>query len=328
MNKATTNERNSSLQALRFIFVMMIFMSHFNYHVTSSFDAGGDCGVAFFFLLSGFVMSMGYGASINDGTFNFKRYITRRLIKIYPLHLLCLIVFLVLFRPEIDHRLPLNALLLQSWIPDDNYYFYYNGVSWFLSSLLFCYLVFPFIYRFANRLTLAAVLIGCLIVYMIVPYSQINALLYVFPPVRFVDFFIGIMLYKHYNSREKKPVSSWIEPLLMVLLALALVAYPYTDEKLRNAPLYWFVLIPIIYVFVQQQGSVSRFLQWRILQWLGSLSMPIFMLHPIVFRSMIHFFPSFSYGLMLVLCFALTVLFSWITDRLFLRYIEQIRITL
>ena len=39
-----------TLQALRFVFVMMFFMSHFVYGGVGAFDAGGDCGVAFFFL--------------------------------------------------------------------------------------------------------------------------------------------------------------------------------------------------------------------------------------------------------------------------------------
>ena len=49
----------SALQSLRFVFVMMIFMSHFSYGGLMPFDAGGDCGVAFFFLLSGFVLTLG-----------------------------------------------------------------------------------------------------------------------------------------------------------------------------------------------------------------------------------------------------------------------------
>ena len=172
---------NATLQSLRFVFVMMIFMSHFAYRGFTPFDAGGDCGVAFFFLLSGFTMSMGYGRSIADGSFRFSRYLKRRLLKVYPLHLLCLFLFLALFRPTLDGTLPINALLLQSWIPDSAYYFSYNGVSWFLSSLLFSYLLFPIAYRKGNSLVLDVLLLCCLAVYVIVPYDRINALLYVSP---------------------------------------------------------------------------------------------------------------------------------------------------
>jgi peptidoglycan/LPS O-acetylase OafA/YrhL len=314
---------NATLQSLRFVFVMMIFMSHFAYRGFTPFDAGGDCGVVFFFLLSGFTMSMGYGRSIADGSFRFSRYLKRRLLKVYPLHLLCLLLFLALFRPALDGALPVNALLLQSWIPDSAYYFSYNGVSWFLSSLLFSYLLFPIAYRKGNALVLAVLLLFCLAVYVIVPYDRINALLYVSPLVRFVDFFLGIMLYKLFRSTPSLSVPNWIELLIVALLVLALWIYPYTDEKLRNAPLYWLVLLPLIFVFARQAGPVSRLLQNSVLQWLGSLAMPIFLLHPMVFRAMTHFFPSIPTPLMLLTCFALVVALSWTIHRTFMSHIER-----
>ena len=318
---------NKTLQSLRFIFVIMIFMSHFNYRNISSFDAGGDCGVAFFFLLSGFVLSMGYGSKIDNNTFSFYGFIKRRLIKVYPLHLLSLLLFLVIFRPDITIILLFNTLLLQSWIPDDSYYFSYNGVSWFLSTILFCYVLFPVAYRYANRRALLFVIAYYAVAYIIIPYSMVNQLLYVSPLIRLVDFFLGIMLYKIYQDRKKiTSNASLFELLLVILLSVALIVYPYTDEKFRNAPLYWFILLPIIYVFTQQQGVVSRCLQYRVLQWLGSLSMPIFMLHPIVFRTMFHFFPSIPSLLMLILCFSITVALSWGMDLFLLRKIEKIRI--
>lgn len=42
-----------TLQSLRFIFMMLIILSHFCYKNIHALDAGGDCGVVFFFLLSG-----------------------------------------------------------------------------------------------------------------------------------------------------------------------------------------------------------------------------------------------------------------------------------
>ena len=323
MDTSAHHTKNTSLQALRFVFVMFIVMSHFSYREVAAFDAGGDGGVAFFFLLSGFAMSMGYGQSIVDGTFSFKRYAKRRLLKVYPLHLLCLAIFLIVFRPVADLRLPINALLLQSWIPDGDYYFSYNGVAWFLSDVLFCYLLFPLVYRHAGRLLLVGLLLACLAVYIVVPYSQINALLYVFPPVRFVDFFLGIMLYKFYVRRQNEPITPYAEPLLVVLLILAVIAYPFADEKFRNAPLFWIVFLPFIYVFAKQQGPVSHMLQRPLFQWLGSLSMPIFMFHPMVFRTLFHFFPAIPSMLMLALALSLTLMVSWATDRLLLQYTNK-----
>ncbi len=320
-----------TLQSLRFVFVMMIVMSHFAYRGYPAFDAGGDCGVAFFFVLSGFALTLGYGHRINDGTFSYLTFMRRRLLKLYPLHLLCLVLFLVLFhtRETIDVRLVFNALLLQSWIPDSNYYFSYNGVSWFLSCLLFLYAVFPLAYRLANRVTLAVVMALCLAVYLLVPYDQINAVLYVNPLVRFVDFFLGIMLCKTFlksqDTTRQVSFYQWAEVGLTLLLVLLLVAYPYCDEKLRNAPLYWLAILPMLLVFTHQAGPVSQLLQSRPLLWLGSLSMPVFLIHPIVFRSLFHFFPNIPYMAMLTMSLAIIVALSWTIDRYFLKFIEALR---
>lgn len=73
-----------SLQSLRIIFVAMVFMSHFALN-TTPFDYGGDCGVAFFFMLSGFVLSHAHGGQVADGSYAAGRFFKKRLFKLYPL---------------------------------------------------------------------------------------------------------------------------------------------------------------------------------------------------------------------------------------------------
>lgn len=69
MNRINTPTSSShhilSLQSMRFIFCTLIFIYHF-FESTGKFHFyyGGDAGVTFFFILSGFVLSMGCGASI------------------------------------------------------------------------------------------------------------------------------------------------------------------------------------------------------------------------------------------------------------------------
>ena len=46
-----------TLQSLRFFFIMLVVLSHY---IGTSFDFGGECGVSFFFVLSGFVLSLAY----------------------------------------------------------------------------------------------------------------------------------------------------------------------------------------------------------------------------------------------------------------------------
>ena len=60
----------------------------------NTFEFGGECGVAFFFTLSGFVLSWGYGRSVQERTFNHRRFLWRHLSGLYPLHLLLFIIVL------------------------------------------------------------------------------------------------------------------------------------------------------------------------------------------------------------------------------------------
>lgn len=186
--------------------------------------------------------------------------------------------------------------------------------------------MFPLVWKRVNRRTFAVVTVLCLAVYLWTPYDKISAILYVSPLVRFADFFFGIMLYKFYETTKHRQWPAYTEIILLAVLVLALTVHPNVDEKLRNAPIYWCILIPFIVIFVQQKGPLSRCLSGTFLEFLGTLSMPIFMIHPIVLRCMFHFFPNLHYVVMLVICILVTVVASWGIDRLFLRRIELIGI--
>ena len=309
----------ATLQSLRFIFVMMIFMSHFAYRDIRAFDAGGDCGVAFFFMLSGFVVSLGYGRQIREGSFRYGRFLRRRLLKLYLLHLLCLAFFIIVSGCAIDYSVVLNALLLQAWVPDSAVYFSCNGVSWFLSSLFFCYLLFPLAWRWVSSWGLAVVLALYAIACWLTPYDQVNAILYVNPLLRFVDFYIGMALYRLYERGYNVSHAGWLEVFLVVVLVVLLAVYPVADAKLRNAPMYWLVLVPLILVFSKEQGFVSSLLRRRPMLTLASLSMPVYMIHQMTIGILQHRLPEMPAVAMLFVCLLVVLVLSWLIDHFFLR---------
>lgn len=301
----------ATLQSLRFIFMMMIFMSHFAYRDIRAFDAGGDCGVAFFFMLSGFVCSLGYGHRLREGTFNYGSFIWKRFRKLYPLHLLCLLFYLVVSHSPLDLKVLLNILLLQSWVPDADWYFSCNSVSWFLSSLMFCYIVFPYAYRHMSKYLTLVILMAYAVVYWLTPYDRINAVLYVFPAVRFVDFYLGMVLSQLYERKNAVLFPKWVELLLIIILLLTLVIYPFVDAKFRNAPLYWAVLMPLLIVFAQEKGWASRFLKSDFMQFLGSLTMSLFITHQMLIGILLRRLPEMHAMLMLALCLFIILTISW-----------------
>ena len=314
----------ATLQSLRFIFVMMIFMSHFAYRDIQAFDAGGDCGVAFFFMLSGFVVSLGYGRQVREGSFRYGNFLSRRIWKLYPLHLLCLAFFLIVSGSAIDFSVVMNALLLQSWVPDSAVYFSYNGVSWFLSSLFYCYILFPLAYRWVSSWSLAIVLALYAIVCFLTPYDKVNAILYVNPLLRFVDFYIGMVLCKLYEKGYNISHAGMLETFLVVVLLVSLAIYPVVDAKFRNAPMYWLVLVPLILVFAKGQGIVSSFLRRRPMLMLASLSMPVYMVHQMTIGILLHRLPELPSVVMLFICLLLVLVVSWLIDLFFLRQLATV----
>lgn len=123
----------------------MIFCHHIGI-----FEAGGSCGVSFFLVLSGFVMAKGYGEKVRSSGFSYGRFMGKRLLRLYPLHLVCLCVAAVMqlaaegCEAQWGWLLP-NLCLVQSWIPLPSVYFSGNAVSWCLADLLFFYALFPWL---------------------------------------------------------------------------------------------------------------------------------------------------------------------------------------
>lgn len=324
-----------TLQSLRFIFFVMIFMSHFGYDGRPTFDAGGDCGVSFFFILSGFVMTLAYGEKAASERFSYRRFMVRRMAKLYPLHLLCLLAFVVINIKSMDAealvRLLPNLLLIQSWLPSADYYFSGNAVSWFLSDILLCYAVFPFVCRAIRRMTpaaltftWAAVLMAYSLLLCNVTDAMTNTFIYVFPPVRTVDFALGITIWRvaEWTKRHRPDVAenrlaiNAAELAVFAALAATLAAHPYVNLQIRTACLFWPVCAAVILLFAgeRQGGGVAWLLRHKPLIWLGNITFPMFMVHQmaisitlIAFLHLSGFIGEPPYLLALTLCAATTL---------------------
>lgn len=293
-----------SLQSLRFVFAIMIFLHHFSVDGKGLFEAGGSCGVSFFLILSGFVMSAGYGQKITDHSFNYKSFLYNRLIRLYPLHFLCLLIFIILSFNHLSFcgylNLIPNLLLLQSWIPVESVYFSGNAVSWCLADMIFFYLMFPFLmrgYRKYNNRLLAGILLGLCTAYFFVllflPESYWHSILYISPLFRLFEFIIGLSLYQLYLHLQKigfsNKIYNWsfgnktaLELCRILFLALHLILYPYISEKFSLASYYWLPMSFLIIVFAlfdKSGGGFSAILRSDSLVKLGTISFSFYMIH-------------------------------------------------
>ncbi|MFI0464612.1 acyltransferase family protein [Saccharopolyspora sp. 5N102] len=152
---------------MRFVAALLVFLEHGSYvngFETGGFSAayravftnGGATGVSFFFVLSGFILTV--SAFPGDSPLRFWR---RRAVKIYPNHLVVFVPWLALLAgaaaagyqayPTPDRLVP-AALLLQAWIPDYAVMTAGNPVTWTLSCEVAFYAAFPFLLGLVRRI--------------------------------------------------------------------------------------------------------------------------------------------------------------------------------
>ena len=343
-----------TLQTLRFVFCMLIFLCHYSSNTSmANFDYGGDAGVTFFFMLSGFVLSYGYGGRVSADGFSYGGFLRRRLVKLYPLHFVTFWIALALSLMAGGRfdvlKTALHLLMLQEFTMSKNMMDYGTGVSWFLGTLLFCYALFPPVYRClaASGKKLKAALVAvvvytavCLFAVSRFDDSAIDGYMYAFPPLRIVDFTLGMLLCKLCQTPLADRISSWRKSLpaasvgvcdvaVLSLVMLPFLFYGSLPSWVRFAPYLWLPFAVLIYWFAVADGAgcgiVPRMLRHRLPVSLGGISFEIYMLHVIVI-TLCNFVWGRLFGYdtipnMAHLC--LCLLASWLAARVFCVYTAE-----
>jgi peptidoglycan/LPS O-acetylase OafA/YrhL len=263
-------------------------------------ESYGYVGVTFFFLLSGFVLTWSY-AHQPAGQFWWRRFA-----RVWPAQfLMAIIAFTVLATQErIPSRLGQlgNLLLLQAWSPKQQVYYGGNGVSWSLSAEMFFYLLFPLAIILLCRLgrrglavtatITVAVLVGAPLVGTAagVSTSTYSWLFFVFPPYRFGEFLLGMVVARALVLGLRVPVPRWT--WLAGSLALAGALWGLTDYTRRygevGRPFVALIALPF-FVLLLAAGAASDvqrgrwWLSSKPLLRLGEWSFPLYLVHKPVF---------------------------------------------
>lgn len=332
-----------SLTSLRGIFILFIFF----HHCLELYPGGGSMAVAFFFILSGFSLTLGYRDKIVGGEFNYRQYLLRRCIKFYPLHWMCLVASVPLVITSLSFAdMPvflLNAALLQTFVPVKDIYFSFNAVSWYLADTLFFALLFPFLFTYINKLsakgiTLFAVIMVVLYttVVALIPESMRHAFLYINPIIRSSDFVLGIILANIYLRMRERPSLlrlfsrySWMFCIIVFALIIMLVVEScLLPKNIRLiAPVYWpFVGVLLIIVSLLDSSGCSM-LENKFLLSLGECSFVFFLIHQLILRYSTILFSKFQFSdnriFYVAFTLVLTIVASLIVDRYILKPITK-----
>jgi peptidoglycan/LPS O-acetylase OafA/YrhL len=298
--------RLDTLTGLRFFGALAVVFCHVGAQFTDRNSVTvlvsyGYVGVSFFFMLSGFVLTW------SSNTRSPGRFLWMRFCRVWPLQfLLAIVAFTVLAAQE---KLPgplghvAELLLLQAWSPQQGVYFGGNGVSWSLSCEMFFYLLFPFVIgplrRFRGRglAVTAAVTVAVLAAAPIVA-SALHVsgslsywLFFVFPPYRFGEFLLGMVL-----ARVAGLGVRLARPGLCALFAtggLALVMWRLTTFTVRTGadvarPFVALLALPL-FALLLLAGATSDLdrqrtgLNWWLPVRLGEWSFALYLVHKPLF---------------------------------------------
>ena len=296
-------ERINSLQGLRVIAMLIIFLYH------AELFPFGHFAVTFFFILSGFVA---YYADKNKNEINIKSsisYFFNKIKKFYLIYLIAMILGVVV-NFNIINSYPLikiigiivsNLLLVQAFIPNPDYYFSLNGVGWYLSSLGFCYLTYKLYKKFLNKvkrnnliITIVLLWIFQLIISILIinlDYSTTQWIMYINPVIRSINFFMGMVLAKLFiankNELEDRMKNlTFIEFTIILIFLVVYIGSIFIPRSFIWSTYYSPIIMIIIYLFSFEKGCISKFLGKKIFITLSRISFEFYIFHQVILTSL------------------------------------------
>lgn len=145
---------SNPLNLFRFLAIITIVFIHYGGEFFLNYISGGPL-VTFFYILSGYGMFLG---NQKYDRINLRQYFTKRATRILPFYyvaLFMMVLFLIISSRFSFTGLFLSLFCIQSWFP--NYQHTMNPPAWFISNLLFFYLVFPAIHFLIKKYSIDGV---------------------------------------------------------------------------------------------------------------------------------------------------------------------------
>jgi peptidoglycan/LPS O-acetylase OafA/YrhL len=315
-------EKLDALTSLRFFAAAMLVLGHADVHFWKMqwFPwINLKQGVAFFFVLSGFILYYNY--PVLKSRVDVQKFLVARFARIWPALAATMLIVLATIdstRTYIasgSHLFWITAcefFMVKSWIPRWKYYSGLNMPAWSISTELFFYLVFPLLVvnfrkTWFPKLLLCASITGAVIVfdYLIFPANPSAQVpqdrifehwsLYFFPVTRLFEFAMGMSAALFYlRLKEVRSLSKELVTCFQ-MIGLALVAFSLkftlmpVSEFIQTIPPpldFWvdgcgacFAFAFFIVTMAFSQGLVAKALSHKALVFLGEISYSLYLLH-------------------------------------------------
>ena len=340
--------KNKTIQGLRGIFALCVLLSHCYFlsdygQSNLVFENGFRrlANVGFFFMVAGF---FAYKSTREEGFFT---YMKRKLLRIYPLHILLLIALVGKqlitgsFVPDTNNiiSLVLTSLLLQSWVPNVTIVTLFNTVSWFLSSLLFCYIVLYWIKKFTKQnakhlyIITAVLLLVKVIASLAIQDTDIGYYwLYLCPLAGLVDVLIGACL-AVLTSKIKlsQMVVGTLQIVAIVLIVGTFMLKSITPQNITRGFLTILANAMLVFAFSVETKVSTAILGNKVMTFLGNISFEFYLSHVVIMSviTKLSFMKKISTDvspfITLIVVIAACVVFSTIYKLIFEKLFEFIK---
>ncbi len=263
-----------------------------------------------FFMLGGFIYSTKYGHRAN--TFTPRGFLLKRLQALYPLHAattLVMVPFAVLAglkvgsiaTGKIAASLGMHLGMLWSFYPLNTFDF--NTPSWALSAFLLCYLLLGPSLKIVSKLSSRRGVVSAMaltaiplvlwsVLYLRMGSYNLSFFFHAFGPVRFFEFFLGMLLARLYFLNNTKPRSFRVKnvTLLNDVVIVAICAGVYINLRYvgsRGGGWKWVsyhvLMLPLyaalLYRMAREDGFACRFFRLKYVRLLGVCSFYPYLLH-------------------------------------------------
>lgn len=295
------NEKREKLYALDILRVVAAFgilfyhmriHLQYNFGILNTFLSQGSLFMVLFFVLSGFSLYYNYYERNLLKLEELKKFYIKRFTSIYPCYLLITLIYMIGHTNDIKEALmmlPIEVLLLQQFIPGARN-FQSNSLTWFLSCLLLCYFLFPFIKgileqihshktkrRIAGLLYIIAAIMPFIVHFMEYDWVYNN------PYFKLLEFVLGMMTADYYFTREKKEKRGNVFIGLGTVLLLVVAVTILNSRGIGTYASYIFFTLPLFMVLIYEmalakpEGILIRVSKSKVVKYLSEISYTLYL---------------------------------------------------
>jgi peptidoglycan/LPS O-acetylase OafA/YrhL len=289
-----------------------VFVALYHYPSTSFLHfKNGSLGVAYFFVLSGFVITLNYIDKINSlkDLLNFQ---IKRFYRLYPTHIF--ILFIVLIVQILKYFLInytniksgqsafgdwyslkdfiANLFLIQA-VFSNFYYLSWNGAAWSISTEFYTYIIFAILFMLINKRFIPVIIL----IYLLSKNLNFLNLYYfknffnIFNSVFFICIFyfsIGCLTYYLYSYLYKKVlINNYFSICLCVIFILIKLFF---ESFFISYDFLIFLLLILIVTLLEKKTYLYKLLNSKILIFLGTISYSFYLIHQTIIYFVVQIF--------------------------------------